>query len=36
MEMVLKDLKTAIVGHTILHYPSLQSTMDLVKKLANS
>jgi BirA family biotin operon repressor/biotin-[acetyl-CoA-carboxylase] ligase len=34
MEIVLKDLHTAVVGRSILHYPSLPSTMDLAKKLA--
>jgi BirA family biotin operon repressor/biotin-[acetyl-CoA-carboxylase] ligase len=34
MEVVLKDMRTAIVGRCILHYPSLPSTMDLAKKLA--
>jgi BirA family biotin operon repressor/biotin-[acetyl-CoA-carboxylase] ligase len=34
MEIVLKDLKTTIVGRSILHYPSLPSTMDFAKKLA--
>jgi BirA family transcriptional regulator, biotin operon repressor / biotin---[acetyl-CoA-carboxylase] ligase len=34
MEIVLKGLKTAIVGRTILYYRSLPSTMDLAKKLA--
>lgn len=34
MEIVLKDLHAATVGRTILHYPSLPSTMDLARKLA--
>jgi BirA family biotin operon repressor/biotin-[acetyl-CoA-carboxylase] ligase len=34
MEIVLKDLHTTIVGRSILHYPSLPSTMDFAKKLA--
>ena len=34
MEIVLKDLHTTNVGRSILHYPSLPSTMDLAKKLA--
>jgi BirA family transcriptional regulator, biotin operon repressor / biotin---[acetyl-CoA-carboxylase] ligase len=34
MEIVLKGLKTSIVGRTILHYSTLPSTMELAKKLA--
>ncbi len=34
MEIVLNDLHTTIVGRSILHYPSLPSTMDFAKKLA--
>jgi BirA family transcriptional regulator, biotin operon repressor / biotin---[acetyl-CoA-carboxylase] ligase len=34
MEIVLKDLHTTIVGRSILHYPSLPSTMDFAKNLA--
>ncbi len=35
MEIHLKDLKTTIVGRDIFYYPSLASTMDLAKKLAD-
>ena len=34
MEFVLKDFHTTIVGRSILHYPSLPSTMDLARRLA--
>ena len=34
MEIVLKDLKTAIVGRNILYYRTLPSTMDFAKRLA--
>lgn len=34
MEIVLKGLKTAIVGRSILYYRTLPSTMDFAKKLA--
>jgi BirA family biotin operon repressor/biotin-[acetyl-CoA-carboxylase] ligase len=34
MEIVLKGLNTTIVGRSILHYPTLPSTMDFAKKLA--
>jgi BirA family biotin operon repressor/biotin-[acetyl-CoA-carboxylase] ligase len=34
MKVVLKDLNTAIIGRTILHYPSLPSTMDVARTLA--
>jgi len=34
MEIILKGLKTAIVGRNILYYRTLPSTMDFAKKLA--
>jgi len=34
MEIVLKDLKTAIVGRNVLYYQTLPSTNDIAKKLA--
>jgi BirA family biotin operon repressor/biotin-[acetyl-CoA-carboxylase] ligase len=34
MKIVLKGLKTTIVGHDILYYRTLPSTMDFAKKLA--
>lgn len=34
METILKGLKTAIVGGSIVYYPSVPSTMDLARRLA--